>query len=191
MPAPMVPGLHSSSCAAPKMGENACLRIVDVDARTTPRFRLGHGGYSMIDHIFHKFEKMLAAVLLFLISAVALIAVVELCFVLWTDLTSGDGFLLGLEELFEVFGMFLIVLIAIELMASIYMYMMDKSVHVEMMLLIAVTALTRKVVVMDLEAKGDPAFYMVGLALLLGVLIGGYYLIKRVHPGAPLGRGHE
>lgn len=51
-------------------------------------------------------------------------------------------------------------LIAIELMASVYMYMMDKSVHVEIMLLIAITALTRKVVVMDLESKGDPALYM-------------------------------
>jgi uncharacterized membrane protein (DUF373 family) len=136
----------------------------------------------MIDDLFHKFEKMLAGVLLLLISAVALIAVVELCFVLYTDLTSGDGFLLGLEELFEVFGMFLIVLIAVELMASIYMYMMDKSVHVEMMLLIAVTALTRKVVVMDLEAKGDPALYMLGLSALLGVLIGGYYLLKSICP---------
>jgi uncharacterized membrane protein (DUF373 family) len=68
---------------------------------------------------------------------------------------------------------------------------MDKSVQVEMMLLIAVTALTRKVVVMGLEAKGDPAFYMLGLAMLLGVLIGGYYLMKRVHPGVPLARDHE
>ena len=65
-------------------------------------------------------------------------------------------------------------LIAIELMASVYMYMMDKSVHVEIMLLIAITALTRKVVVLDLESKGDPALYMLGLAALLGTLVGGY-----------------
>jgi uncharacterized membrane protein (DUF373 family) len=76
--------------------------------------------------------------------------------------------------------MFLIVLIAVELMASIYMYMMDKSVHVEIMLLIAITALTRKVVVLDMESKGDPASYMLGLAALLGILIGGYYLVKRL-----------
>jgi uncharacterized membrane protein (DUF373 family) len=156
-----------------------CYKLADA---TMERFFRDPGVRSMIDHLFHKFEKTLAAVLLFLISAVALIAVAELCFVLYTDLTSGDGFLLDLDELFEVFGMFLIVLIAVELMASIYMYMMDKSVHVEMMLLIAVTALTRKVVVLDLEGKGDPALYMVGLAALLGILIGGYYLLKRIYP---------
>jgi uncharacterized membrane protein (DUF373 family) len=108
--------------------------------------------------------------------------------VLYHDITSQKGlFLVDLGELFEIFGMFLIVLIAIELMASVYMYMMDKSVHVEIMLLIAITALTRKVVVMDLEAKGDPALYMLGLAALVGTLVGGYYLVKRL---AGPGDGH-
>jgi uncharacterized membrane protein (DUF373 family) len=73
--------------------------------------------------------------------------------------------------------MFLMVLIAIELMSSIYMYMKDKSVHVEMMLLIAITALTRKVVILDKETTG--ALEMLGIAALLGTLIGGYYLVKR------------
>lgn len=143
---------------------------------------------SMIDRLFHYFEKTLAAILLLLISVVAVIAVIEFCLVLYKDIMSQKGlFLLDLGELFEVFGMFLIVLIAIELMASVYMYMMDKSVHVEIMLLIAITALTRKVVVMDLESKGDPAMYMFGLAALLGALVGGYYLVKRL---AGHGDGH-
>jgi uncharacterized membrane protein (DUF373 family) len=113
-------------------------------------------------------------------SGIAVLAVAELCFVLYKDLNSNRGLFLDLGELFEVFGMFLIVLIAIELMASVYMYMQDKSVHVEIMLLIAVTALTRKVVVLDTESKGDPAMYMLGLAALLGTLVVGYYLVKRL-----------
>jgi len=135
----------------------------------------------MVEKLFHAYEKLLAAILLLLISAVAAIAVVELCFVLYKDLTSQKGLLLDLGELFEVFGTFLIVLIAIELMASIYMYLKDKSVHVEIMLLIAITALTRKVVVMDSGA--NDAMYLIGLAALLGTLIGGYYLIKRQGAG--------
>jgi uncharacterized membrane protein (DUF373 family) len=140
--------------------------------------------HPLLHALFHYFERSLAFVMLVLIAIVAVISLIELCFVLYSDLISTDGFLLGLDELFEVFGMFLIVLIAIELMASIYMYMVDKSVHVEMMLLIAITALARKVVVLDLEGKGDPATYMLGLAALLGTLVGGYYLVKRVQKGA-------
>jgi len=131
----------------------------------------------MLDTLFHAFEKFLAAVLLSLIAVVALIAVGELGYLLYLDMTSPHGLLMGLNELFEIFGMFLMVLIAIELMSSIYMYMKDKSVHVEMMLLIAITALTRKVVILDKETT-DP-MTMLGIAALLGTLIGGYYLVKR------------
>ena len=143
----------------------------------------------MIDRLFHLFERSLAAVLLLLIGVVAIIAVAELCFVLYQDLISAQGLLLSLDELFEVFGMFLIVLIAIEFMSSIYMYMKDKSVHVEIMLLIAITALTRKVVV--LKTSAADALYLIGLAALLGTLIAGYYLIKRLgDKEAKPGDGH-
>ncbi len=131
----------------------------------------------MVERLFHRFERALAAVLLILISAVAVISVIELCYVLYIDLTSHRGFLLDLNELFEVFGMFLMVLIAIELMSSIYAYMKDKSVHVELMLLIAITALTRKIVVLD--SSPSDALYLMGLAALLGTLVGGYYLIRK------------
>ena len=131
----------------------------------------------MFDNVFHAFEKFLAAVLLILIAAVAMIAVAELGYLLYLDMTSPHGLLMGLNELFEIFGMFLMVLIAIELMSSIYMYMKDKSVHVEMMLLIAITALTRKVVILDKETTDPMA--MLGIAALLGTLVGGYYLVKR------------
>ncbi|WP_295585323.1 phosphate-starvation-inducible PsiE family protein [uncultured Lamprocystis sp.] len=131
----------------------------------------------MFDNVFHAFEKFLAAVLLILIAAVAMIAVAELGYLLYIDMTSPHGLLMGLNELFEIFGMFLMVLIAIELMSSIYMYMKDKSVHVEMMLLIAITALTRKVVILDKETTDPMA--MLGIAALLGTLVGGYYLVKR------------
>jgi uncharacterized membrane protein (DUF373 family) len=144
----------------------------------------------MIDRAFHIFEKSLAGVLLILIAGVAVIAVAELCYVLYLDLTGDQGLFLGLDELFDVFGRFLVVLIAIELMASIYMYMKDKSVHAEMMLLIAITALTRKVVILDKETTD--AMQMLGMAALLATLIGGYYLVKRLgeqHLPSGVGKG--
>ena len=108
----------------------------------------------------------------------SVLAVVELCVVLYRDLVGLRTFLLNERGLFELFGLFLMVLIAVELMASIHMYMKDKSIHAEMMLLIAITALTRKVVVLDADAY-DP-MYLIGLAALLGTLIGGYYLVRRL-----------
>ncbi len=172
-------GLTPAASDRHKSPSPAELPGLDLFGVAKPKHR-----HPILHALFHYFERSLAFVLLLLIAGVAVIALVELCFILYQDLFSTDGFLLGLEELFEVFGMFLIVLIAVELMASIYMYMVDKSVHVEMMLLIAITALARKVVVLDLEGKGDPAMYMIGMAALLATLIGGYYLIKRLDHSA-------
>jgi uncharacterized membrane protein (DUF373 family) len=136
----------------------------------------------MLDKLFHGFEKVLAGVLLAVISLISIIAVIELCFTIYQDLIDHQSLVMDLDQLFDVFAMFLTVLIAIELMSSIYMYLKDKSVHVEMMLLIAITALTRKVVVLDADAVD--AMYLIGLASLLGILIGGYYLVKH-RPGYP------
>ncbi len=143
----------------------------------------------MFDKLFANFEKALAGVLLLLIAGVAVISVVELCYVLYKDLTSQKGFLLGLSELFEVFGMFLIVLIAIELMSSIHMYMKDKTVHIEIMMLIAITALTRKIVV--LEYQSVEPLYLIGMAALLATLIGGYYLIRHRDSRPPAEGGEQ
>jgi len=143
----------------------------------------------MFDKLINGFEKALAGVLLLLIAGVAVIAVIELCYVLYKDLTSKQGFLLGLGELFEIFGMFLIVLIAIELMASIHMYMKDKTVHIEIMMLIAITALTRKIVV--LEYQNVEPLYLIGMAALLATLIGGYYLIRHRHGRSPADSGEQ
>jgi uncharacterized membrane protein (DUF373 family) len=143
----------------------------------------------MFDKPYHSFERLLAGILLLLIAVVAVISVLELCFVLYKDVTSPMGLFLGLDELFEVFGMFLVVLIAVELMSSIYMSMKDKSLHVELMLLVAITALTRKVVLLDKESSD--ALSLLAMAALLGTLIGGYYLVRRLGQHGPhSGEGH-
>jgi magnesium-transporting ATPase (P-type)/uncharacterized membrane protein (DUF373 family) len=142
---------------------------------TAPRHGLLYRG-------FHAFEKTLAAILLVMIAGVAVVAVVELGFLLYRELVSpsGPGLLVDANGLFEVFGMFLIVLIAIELMVGVYRYVMDRSIHVELVVLVAITALTREVVLMEPGSTTGDALYLLGLAALLAALLGGYYLVKRL-----------
>ena len=73
--------------------------------------------------------------------------------------------------------MFMLVLIAIELMSSIYTYLANKAIHVEVMFIIALTAVTRKVVILD--SKNVDPLYLFGLALLILALSTGYYFVKR------------
>ncbi|HEY5681646.1 MAG TPA: phosphate-starvation-inducible PsiE family protein [Pseudomonadales bacterium] len=87
--------------------------------------------------------------------------------------------LLDINELLGIFGFFLLVLIGLELLASVKMYLEDDIVHVELVMLIALIAVSRKIIVID-YAKVD-GVTVLGIAALVLVLSVGYYLMKRSH----------
>lgn len=95
----------------------------------------------------------------------------------FTRLFQPPGFLIGVRDLFELFGLFLMVLIGLELMTSIRMYLKNHSIHAELMLLVAITAITRKIVILD-AAKIEPLI-LFGIGFIVIALTVGYYLIQR------------
>ena len=127
--------------------------------------------------IFDKLERVIAIALLVLMSVVVLSGVLELGYVVLTNLFDPPGFFLGVEDLFDFFGLFLMVLIGLELMTSIKTYFESNVIHVEIMFLVALTAVARKVVILD--AKSIDAMTVFAIAALIVALSGGYYLIKK------------
>ncbi len=126
---------------------------------------------------FNKAEKYIAIALLGLMWIVVISATVEVAYEVVTGLIDPPGFFLGVSELFDVFGLFLMVLIGLELMTSIHMYLDDHKIHAEMMFLVALTAVTRKIVILD-TGKTDPMVAF-GIGFLVITLEAGYYLIKK------------
>ncbi len=127
--------------------------------------------------IFHKAEKIIAIVLLFLMGVVVASGTIEVAYEIVTSLIDPPGFFLGVSELFDVFGLFLMVLIGLELMTSIHMYLDDHRIHAEMMFLVALTAVTRKIVIMDSNVM-DPMLIF-GIGFLVIALASGYYLLRK------------
>jgi uncharacterized membrane protein (DUF373 family) len=127
--------------------------------------------------IFHKAEKVIAIVLLLLMGVVVASGTIEVAYEIVTSLIDPPGFFLGVSELFEVFGLFLMVLIGLELMTSIHMYLDDHRIHAEMMILVALTAVTRKIVIMDSNVM-DPMLIF-GIGFLVIALASGYYLLRK------------
>ncbi len=82
-----------------------------------------------------------------------------------------------MEDLFQIFGLFLMVLIGLELMTSIRDYLRDSRIHAELMLLVAMTAVTRKVVILD-ASEIDPMMIF-GIGFMIIALAVGYYLVRR------------
>ena len=127
--------------------------------------------------ILSRIETSIAYALLALMIIVVISATVELAYTIVIDLLQPPGFLLGISELLELFGLFLMILIGMELVSSIQLFMEDHIFHVEAILLVALTAVARKIVILD-PAEADP-FMLLAMSALIVSLVGGYYFINR------------
>lgn len=128
------------------------------------------------DIVVEKFKRLVTYVLLIGMAVVVASATIELIYTLILNLIEPPGLMLGLGELHEVFGLFLLVLIAIELMSSVHVYLRDESLHLEVMFLVAITAVIRKILIVDPETMDS--MYLIGVALLVASLTWGYVYTK-------------
>ena len=127
---------------------------------------------------FDQLEKYAAYALLVLMAIIVLSATLEVAYEIATNMFKPPGFFIGVRDLFELFGLLLMVLIGLELMTSIRMYLNDHNIHAELMLLVAITAITRKIVILD-SAKTEP-MVLFGIGFIILALTVGYYLIRRI-----------
>ena len=132
--------------------------------------------------LFHNFEYVISFVLILFMGVVVTSSTLELGYILYKDLTKLPGPFLGINELFEIFGLFMMVIIGLELMTSIYMYFTNKTVYIEMMFLIAITAITRKIIILD-SKETDP-LTLIGISAILIALVTGFYLMKNLNKRA-------
>ena len=113
-------------------------------------------------------------IVLILMMIIVMIAIVELGIILYLDIfdPTDDVILLEIVELFKIFGFFFIILIGFELVETVEMYFKENVIHAEVVFLVAVIAVSRKVILLDLE-KYDPVA-MTGLGLIIFALGGCY-----------------
>lgn len=127
--------------------------------------------------VSRKLEKSIIYVLIFLMFLVLISATIDLAVYLFRSMAKSDYFLMDFEALIEVFGAFLLVLIGIELLDTIKVYLRRNTVHVEVVVLVAIIALARKIVVLRLEEMD--ASMILGMAALIIALAVAYYLIRK------------
>ncbi len=124
-------------------------------------------------------ERVIVLALLVMMILVVVISTCELAWLLIRQFFSGAGLPLDTAELLNLFSFFLLILIGLELMETIKMYLDENQVHAEVVFLVAMIAVARKVIVMD--AAKQPAMATIGIAALILTLAVGYFLVKRSH----------
>jgi len=124
-----------------------------------------------------KFEKAIVISLIAMMMVVVLLATIELGWIIILDIVTPPIIILEIEELFEIFGFFLLVLIGIELLETIKAYLIEKVVHIEIVLEVALIAIARKVIILDMTKYHS--LTLLGIAALIFSVAAAFYFIKR------------
>ncbi|MEI7857291.1 MAG: phosphate-starvation-inducible PsiE family protein [Methanomicrobiales archaeon] len=131
--------------------------------------------------IINKFEKCIYAVLMIMLIVVLIASMTDLTVIMYDSLWVNTPGLLKSHELITVLGAFLLVLIGIELLDTIKAYFVENTIHVEIVILLAIIAMARKVILLD-PTSADPmafGFELMGIGVIVVGLSAGYYLIKK------------
>ncbi len=131
----------------------------------------------------NQFEKGVYYILIILLAGVIFFAVLELIWLLVEGLILDITYRLDNHEILNVFGFFLLILIGIELLDTIKAYITKHEIHVEVIVLLAIIAVARKIILLDpLSAEvmsGETELPLIGLGVIVIALAAGYYLIKK------------
>ena len=131
-----------------------------------------------MEKFLKKFERFIVISLLVMMALVVLLGTIELAAIILDQMLQPPRLiLLGLNELLTIFNFFLLVLIGLELIEVIKVYLVDEQVHVEVIFLVAIIAVARKVIVLDV--KDLHPLISLGIAAIILSLASGYYLLKR------------
>ncbi len=132
--------------------------------------------------LVNKFERIVYAALMLLLMIVLGFSIVELCWLLVINLTNSPPMLLENHELTNVLGVFLLILIGVELLDTIKAYFKENAIHFEIVILLAIVAISRKVILLDPSSAPKPEFIgfeLVGIGVVILGLAGAYFLIKK------------
>ena len=111
-----------------------------------------------------------------MLAIVVLLATIDLGWIIVKDVMTPPVLLLEVDELLELFGAFLLVMIGVELLDTVKIYITKKTIHVEVVLLVGIIAISRKVVI--LEPKTMEPLTLIGIAAIIFALTVGYYFVK-------------
>ena len=134
----------------------------------------------------NKFERFIYGVLIALLMVVLCFAVGELVWVLFLSLSNPPPLLLQNHELTNVLGVFLLVLIGVELLDTMLEYFRENAIHVEIVVLLSIIAIARKVILLDPTTTNG--LELIGIGVIIIGLSAAYFMIKKA--GITIGKGN-
>jgi uncharacterized membrane protein (DUF373 family) len=130
------------------------------------------------DYMF-SFKKMAIYFVMLLVCVVVIALLSTLSYDLYQMIFDKDFLLTTKAAVLAFIGMFLLVIIAFELMDLLYLYSKTQKIHVEVVLLVGLTAVSRELIVFNYES--NDGVLIAGLGVLISSLSVAYFLIRKVY----------
>ncbi len=124
----------------------------------------------------HSFERMITIVLLAFMMLAIVVATADVGRQILFELMSKPFMLLDVTKVTDVFGFVFMVLIGLELLETIKTYLSRDQLHVEVVFLVAMIAIARKVILLDIKKMEAPVLY--GIAAIILALAAGFFFLR-------------
>ncbi len=129
--------------------------------------------------VIHLTENAVSKILSLALIIVIFASLIDLIFILSRDLFVDGGFGFVRNGLIEIFGLFLNILIALELLENIIVYLRKHVVQLELVLTTALIAVARKIIIFDPKQYEKIDLIALGIAIIC--LSASYWLIRNSH----------
>jgi uncharacterized membrane protein (DUF373 family) len=128
-----------------------------------------------------RFETGLAKLLSLFMVAVILTSTIDLGIILFQVILEPPENFLG-RVLIDIFGFFLNVLIALEILENITAYLRKNAVQVELVIVTSIIAVARKIIILDFEKV--EGIDIIGLGIAIFALSISYWIVKSTQHSA-------
>ena len=127
--------------------------------------------------VLHRIIRVCVKILAVLMVLVIIWGIGDVLYVLYERLKTSPHYLLNINDIFQTFGAFMAVLIAIEIFMNFRLYLGTDVLPVQLVLATALMAIARKVIVLDLDKITPPHVAgIAAVALALGIT---YWLVTK------------
>ncbi|BDX38547.1 hypothetical protein CYCD_19020 [Tenuifilaceae bacterium CYCD] len=114
--------------------------------------------------------------MLIIISILLVVAILDVIIQLYNGITDNSLTEFIKTQFTQLIGLFLTILIGVELLEAVKAFLKEEMVHVEIVVLVAIIAISRKVIVWEISSIGY--MELIALALMLLALAATYWVIK-------------
>ncbi|MBM0741601.1 phosphate-starvation-inducible PsiE family protein [Phormidium sp. CLA17] len=126
-----------------------------------------------------KFEGIVAKILSVAMVVVVIVAIFDLMLFLTTDLFSTAPYGRFSTTITKVFGLFLNVLIALEILENITAYLKSHTIQSELVIVTSLIAVSRKIIILDLDKTAG--IDLIALATAILALAISYGILRHVN----------